>query len=54
MAVKDAKFEENHDVACALASMLNEGKSFGDMMIARDTMQKELKDKVLARAEKKG
>ena len=49
--MKDANFEENFDIACALAKMMNSGKSFSDMMAARDVMQNDLKDKVLKRVQ---
>ena len=48
LAVKGASFEQCHDIACALASMLNDGKTFDDMMVCRGTMINELKQKVEA------
>ena len=41
VAVKDATFEENHNIACAWAKLMNDGKPFADMMVARDAMQRE-------------
>ena len=48
VAVKGASFEKCHDIACTLASMLNDGKTFDDMMICRGMMINELKEKVEA------